>query len=169
MKEYGNLLADDPTYAGRAREFSAKVRDVTELLAALPLRPPQHAVRRTVAYQDACHLGHGQKVREAPRQVLRSIPGLELRELKESDWCCGSAGIYNVTQPALSEQVLAWKMENVAATGADTIVAANPGCLIQLEHGLRERGLQVRTAHPVDLLAEAYGFDLSQPAARLAE
>ncbi|MCL5108759.1 MAG: heterodisulfide reductase-related iron-sulfur binding cluster [Chloroflexi bacterium] len=169
MKEYGDLLADDPAYAAWAKEFSAKVRDVTELLAALPLRAPQRPLRRTITYQDACHLGHGQKIREAPRQVLRAIPGLELRELKESDWCCGSAGIYNVTQPELSEQILGWKMANVAATGADTITAANPGCLIQLEHGLRERGLHVKTAHPVDLLAEAYGFDLTRPEAALDE
>ena len=106
MKEYGFLLADDPKYAARAAAFAAKVRDVTELLALLPLVAPTHEVRRRVAYQDACHLGHGQKVKLQPRQVLRVIPGLELVELPKSDWCCGSAGIYNVTQPALSEEIL---------------------------------------------------------------
>ena len=163
MKEYGTLLADDPDYATRAEEFSRRVHDVTELLAALPLRPPVRRLERRVTYQDACHLGHGQKIREAPRQVLRAIPGLDLVEMKEADWCCGSAGIYNVTQPKLSEEILGWKMQNVAATHPDTVVAANPGCLIQLQHGLRDRGLAARVAHPVDLLAEAYGFDLSGP------
>ncbi len=158
MKEYGALLADDPAYAARAAAFAARVRDVCELLAALPLRPPRHEVRRRAAYQDACHLGHGQKVREAPRQVLRAIPGLQLVELREADWCCGSAGIYNLAQPQLSAQILAWKMANVARSGADTLAVANPGCHLQIAYGLRERGLRMRVAHPVDLLAEAYGL-----------
>ncbi|MHB1132555.1 MAG: (Fe-S)-binding protein [Chloroflexota bacterium] len=159
MKEYDALLADDPQYAERAKQFSAKVRDISEVLAALPLRLPRRQVRKRVTYQDACHLAHGQKVKEAPRVVLRSIPGLEFVEMKESDWCCGSAGIYNVTQPELSEEILGWKMANIVATGADTVAVGNPGCLIQLEHGLRERGLKIDTTHPVDLLAEAYGFN----------
>lgn len=159
MKEYGDLLRGDPDYGERAEAFSAKVRDATELLAELPLRPPTHPVRRRVTYQDACHLAHGQRVRRQPREILRAIPGLELVEMMESDWCCGSAGIYNVTQPELSEIILERKMKHVIATGADTVVASNPGCLIQLEHGLRERGVQMQTAHPVDLLAEAYGVD----------
>lgn len=158
MKEYGALLQDDPIYAGRAAAFAAKARDVSELLAALPLRPPPLAVRRRVAYQDACHLAHGQKIKDAPRQVLAAIPGLQLVEMRRSDWCCGSAGTYNVTQPRLSEAILSWKIDDLAATGADTLAVANPGCLIQIAHGLRERGLCVRTAHPLDLLAEAYGF-----------
>ncbi len=158
MKEYGELLHADPVYGPRAQAFSAKVRDITELLAELPLRPPTHPVRCRVTYQDACHLAHGQKVRKQPREILKAIPGLELVEMKESDWCCGSAGTYNVTQPELSEKILERKMRNVAVTKADTIVASNPGCLIQLEHGLRERGIPMRTAHPVELLAEAYGL-----------
>ena len=162
MKEYDSLLADDPRYAQPAKEFSAKVRDITEVLATLPLRPPPQPVRRRVTYQDACHLNHGQKVKEAPRAVLRAIPGLEFVEMKESDWCCGSAGIYNITQPELSEEILGWKMANIVATGADTIAVGNPGCLLQLEHGLRERGLKIATTHPVDLLAQAYGVDVEQ-------
>ncbi|HZK66342.1 MAG TPA: heterodisulfide reductase-related iron-sulfur binding cluster [Chloroflexota bacterium] len=158
LKEYGVLLADDPAYAERARAFSARVRDITELLAELPLKPPTHTVRRKVTYQDACHLAHGQKVRVQPRELLKSVPGLELAEMYHSDWCCGSAGTYNVTQPELSEQILARKMDNVAATGADTVIASNPGCLIQLEKGIRDRGLKMRVAHPVDLLAEGYGL-----------
>ncbi len=158
MKEYGDLLRGDPQYGERAKAFSAKVRDISELLALQPLRPPTHPVRRRVTYQDACHLAHGQRVRKQPRELLRAIPGLELVEMKESDWCCGSAGIYNVTQPELSEKILDRKMKNVLATRAETVVASNPGCLIQLEHGLRDRGSPIRTAHPVDLLAEAYGL-----------
>ncbi len=156
MKEYGELLHDDPVYAERAKVFSSKVRDIMELLAELPLRPPDRPVRRRVTYQDACHLAHGQKVRRQPRDILKAIPGLELVEMKESDWCCGSAGTYNVTQPELSEMILARKMKNVAATGAHTVVASNPGCLIQIAHGLRDRGIPMRIGHPVDLLAEAY-------------
>lgn len=158
LKEYGFLLADDPAYAARAADFSAKVRDITELLAELGLREPTHPVSRRVAYQDACHLNHGQKIRGAPREVLRAIPGMEIVDLPRSDWCCGSAGTYNVTEPALSEEILGWKIANIAGAGADTVAVANPGCTIQIDHGLRERGLRVRVAHPVDLLAEAYGF-----------
>jgi glycolate oxidase iron-sulfur subunit len=158
LKEYVHLLADDPRYAERAKAFSDKCRDVNQLLAQLGLRPPTHTVRARVTYQDACHLRHGQKVRDEPRELLDAIPGIEFVEMKNSDWCCGSAGIYNVTQPELSEAILVHKMENVIATGADTLLAANPGCLIQLEHGLRDRGVQMRTMHPVDLLAEAYGL-----------
>lgn len=160
MKEYGHLLADDPAYAARAAAFSAKVRDVSEALVELGLRPPSRPVRRRVAYQDACHLWHGQKVKEPPRALLSAIPGLELVKLPESDWCCGSAGTYNVTQPALSEQILSWKVDNIAACGADTVAVGNPGCNIQLDHGLRQRKLKVRVVHPVDLLAEAYGYEV---------
>ena len=158
MKEYGDLLRDDPDYAERARAFSAKVRDISELLVELPFKPPVRELRLRVTYQDACHLAHGQKVRSAPREILWSIPGLQLVEMRDSDQCCGSAGTYNVTQPELSEMILAPKVKNVVATAADVVVVGNPGCLIQLEHGLRERGIKIRTAHPVDLLAEAYGL-----------
>jgi glycolate oxidase iron-sulfur subunit len=160
MKEYGHILADDPAYATRAAAFSAKVRDISELLAGLGIRAPVRPVRRRVAYQDACHLWHGQKIKEPPRQVLAAIPGLELVTLPESDWCCGSAGTYNVTQPDLSEQILGWKIANIAASGADTVAVGNPGCTIQIDHGLRERHLKVRVTHPVDLLAEAYGYEV---------
>ncbi len=159
LKEYGELLADDPLYAAPAAAFADKARDITELLVELGLRPPTHQVAVRATYQDACHLRHGQKIKDQPRELLAAIPGLEIVEMTRSEWCCGSAGIYNVTQPVLSESILEMKMENVIATGADTILAANPGCLIQLQHGLRERGVHMRAAHPVDLLAEAYGAD----------
>lgn len=157
LKEYGVLLQDDPDWAERGKAFSSKVRDITEALVEVGIMPPAHPLRLRVTYQDACHLAHGQKVRSQPREVLKSIPGLDLVEMNQSDWCCGSAGIYNVTQPDLSEQILERKMANVIATGAEVIVASNPGCIIQLQHGLRERGVEMRVAHPVDLLAEAYG------------
>ena len=169
LKEYGALLKDDPEWNERATTFSAKVRDITELLAALPLKPPAHPINRRITYQDACHLAHGQKIKAAPRTVLKSIPGLELVEMNQSDWCCGSAGTYNITQPELSEQILQRKMANVLATNAGTIVASNPGCLIQIEHGLRERGIRMRTAHPVDLLAEAYGVTVDEHGLKATE
>lgn len=162
LKEYGALLKDDLIYGERAEVFSARVRDLTEFLAGLPMRPPVHPVKLRVTYQDACHLAHGQKVRAQPREVLKTIPGLEFVEMNQSDWCCGSAGVYNVTQPELSEQILERKMANVLATGAEIVVASNPGCLIQLEHGLRERGVKMDTGHPVDLLARAYGVTVDE-------
>ncbi len=156
LKEYGHLLADDQVYAARAEEFSRRVRDINEILAGLPLRPPGAALRRRVTYQDACHLVHAQRVREQPRAVLQAIPGLELVELAGSDVCCGSAGIYNLTQPALSRELLERKMDAVEATGADILAVANPGCAIQIGAGIRARGLPMTVVHPVDLLDRAY-------------
>ncbi len=159
LKEYGELLRDDPAYASRARAFADKVRDVTEFLADLPFAPPsvpnpESSVR--VTYQDPCHLAHGQGVRAQPRAILQSIPGLELVEMADSDQCCGSAGVYNVTHHDLSSQLLEEKMAKAAATGAQIIATANVGCMIQLEAGVRRAGLNARVAHVVDLLDEAY-------------
>jgi glycolate oxidase iron-sulfur subunit len=159
LKEYGELLADDPVYAARAAIFAAKMRDVNELLAALPLRRPRAALAVRVTYQDACHLAHAQGVRAQPRAVLSAIPGLELVELSGSDNCCGSAGIYNVTQPATAQALLERKMDAVAATKADFLVVANPGCAIQIGAGIRQRGLAMRVVHPVDLLDRAYAAE----------
>lgn len=156
LKEYGDLLAHDPRWAERARSFAAKVRDVNEFLASIDLRPPQRALRKRVTYQDACHLAHGQGIRQQPRALLAAIPGLELVEMKEPDACCGSAGIYNLTHPDLSQQILASKLDNLAATGAELVVAANPGCAFQLAAGIRQRGLPMQVAHTMDLLDEAY-------------
>jgi glycolate oxidase iron-sulfur subunit len=110
-----------------------------------------------VTYQDACHLVHGQGIRNQPRQILKSIPGLELVEMKESDVCCGSAGIYNLTHPEISRQVLDQKMDNIAATRAQAVVAPNPGCAMQIGFGIRKRGLRMQVYHVVDLLDGAYG------------
>ncbi len=157
LKEYGELLHDDPQYAERAHAFSAKVKDIHEFLAELPLDPPRSAPQPLrVTYQDACHLWHGQKIRLAPRVVLQTIPGLELVEMNQSDWCCGSAGTYNVVHPDLSAQVLDLKMDNVTRTEADILAAPNPGCILQLQSGVQQRGLAMRVVHPIELLDAAY-------------
>lgn len=156
MKEYGDLLANDPAYAERALAFSAKVRDVTEFLAALPLVPPRGAIRARVAYHDACHLAHAQGVREAPRQLLRQIRGIELVELADADTCCGSAGSYNLTEPAMARRLAERKVANIRATGATCVAAANPGCILQIRAGLRRAGLSTRVVHPIELLDQAY-------------
>jgi Fe-S oxidoreductase len=155
LKHYGHILQDDPVYAERARRFAQKVEDVSEFLARVGLSAPLGEVERTVTYQDACHLAHGQKIRAQPRQLLHRIPGLRLVEMPDADRCCGSAGIYNILQPEMSMQVLEAKMENVLATGTDCVVAANPGCLLQLNLGLKQRGRQPAAIHVVDLLDEA--------------
>jgi glycolate oxidase iron-sulfur subunit len=155
LKNYGHILQDDPRYAERARKFAEKVEDISEFLARVGLTAPLGEVPRRVTYQDACHLAHGQGVRSQPRELLLSIPGLELVEMRDPDRCCGSAGIYNIVQPEMSMQVLDAKMENVLATGTDYVVAGNPGCLLQLNLGLKQRGREPRALHVVDLLDEA--------------
>jgi glycolate oxidase iron-sulfur subunit len=157
LKEYGHLLADDPVYSERARAFASIVKDISEFLAAIDMVPPTQPVPIQVTYQDACHLVHGQGIRQQPRKLLRMIPGLELIEMKESDVCCGSAGIYNLTHPDISIQVLDQKMDNVVATGARTVGASNPGCTMQMVYGARRRGVDLEFAHVVDLLDRAYG------------
>jgi glycolate oxidase iron-sulfur subunit len=157
LKEYGHLLADDAAYATRASAFGASVKDVSEFLAAIDLVPPQYPVPMRVTYQDACHLVHGQGIRQQPRKLLRQIEGLELVEMKDSDVCCGSAGIYNLTHYDVSMRVLEEKMDNVVASGVNAIVASNPGCTMQLAYGARRRGIDLQLLHVVDLLDRAYG------------
>lgn len=156
MKDYGELLRDDLAYAERAAAFSARVKDVTEFLTEIDFDDHFGRLEQTVTYQDACHLAHGQRIREAPRKLLRAIPGLELVEMKDSDRCCGSAGIYNITQPELSRRFMAEKAESAAATQAEVVVSANPGCMIQLRAGLRQRGLETAVKHIIQVLDEAY-------------
>jgi glycolate oxidase iron-sulfur subunit len=156
LKEYGELLADDPQYAAKAREFSSLMRDVTEFLASIELNPDMAPVNATVTYQDSCHLAHGQHIRTAPRKLLAAVPGLTFRAMPFSDVCCGSAGIYNVVQNAMAMQILAHKMEAVNATGAGIIATANPGCLLQLQAGVRLHGSGQRVMHVVEILDEAY-------------
>jgi glycolate oxidase iron-sulfur subunit len=156
MKEYGELLADDPEYAQRAREFARRVKDISEFLVALPLDKPTGHVDSPVTYQDPCHLAHAQRISEAPRTILRSIPGVSLVEMPDAARCCGSAGVYGLTQPGMSAQLLASKMAAVEATQAPVIATANPGCMAQLEAGVRRTGSRARVVHVVELLDQAY-------------
>src|SRR3989441_13145912 len=139
MKEYGHRM---PDIAGSA----ARGRDVTELRADADL--PLGTLDLTVTYHDACHLVHGQRVREEPRRLLRRIPGLRLVELRDSDLCCGSAGVYNLLEPGTARELLAAKVERIAETGARVVATGNPGCLLQIAQGCRERGLDVTLVHP---------------------
>jgi glycolate oxidase iron-sulfur subunit len=157
MKAYGALLADDPTWAERARRFAARVQDISELLARSPLRGTLRALPMTVTYHDPCHVVHGQKIRTPPRQLLAQIPGLKVVVLPESDWCCGSAGIYNLTQPEMAARLLERKVRHVQGTGAQAVVTANPGCILQIQAGLRSAGSRVDVLHLVEILDRAYG------------
>ena len=163
MKEYGELLKHDPQYAEPARRFSELTVDITEFLAVLPLTPPQGRLERRVTYQDPCHLAHAQRITRQPRELLQSIPGLELVEMEASTMCCGGAGIYSTVQPELAGKILAAKMENINATGAEQVVTANPGCMMQIEQGIHHTGdpgsvgSGHKVSHVVDLLDEAYG------------
>ncbi|HYL93359.1 MAG TPA: heterodisulfide reductase-related iron-sulfur binding cluster, partial [Alphaproteobacteria bacterium] len=157
LKEYNDLLEHDPQFVARAGQFVAKVKDITEYLAQVGLREVKTKLNRKVAYQDACHLAHAQKVRAAPRELLKSI-GCEVVELPHADQCCGSAGVYNVAQNELSMRILEAKMDDVSAvaSSAQMLVTANVGCLIQLRAGLDKRKMQMPVRHIVELLDEAY-------------
>ena len=156
MKEYGELFENDPRYAEKAERLASIVKDVSEFLAGLPFTPPKGRLPLRVTYQDSCHLAHAQRIREAPRAVLKSIPGLDLVEMESPDRCCGSAGIYNLTQPAMSRRLLDDKMTDALATGCEVIATANPGCMLQLEAGVRRRGSGQEVVHVVELLDRAY-------------
>ena len=157
LKEYGELLADDAKYAAKAHVFAAQMRDVTEFLAGVELNRQMKPVNAVVTYQDSCHLAHGQRVRSAPRKLLTAIPGVEFREMRGADICCGSAGIYNVMQNEMSMQILGSKMKSANATDAGIIATANPGCLLQMEAGVRMHGKGQKVMHVVELLDRAYG------------
>ena len=156
LKEYGEYLKDDPKWAERAAKFSQKVRDVSEFLGEIPLEKPKGRVERRVTYHDPCHLRRAQHVSEQPRNLLKMIDGLEFVELPESDWCCGSAGSQLITHYETSTQVLDRKMDNLESTQAQVIASGCPGCQMQLNTGIRRRGLDVRVVHPITLLDEAY-------------
>ncbi len=155
MKEYGYLLRDDLAYREKAERFSSLVKDAGEYLAGLGLVAMLRPVEMTVTYQDPCHLAHGQRVRAQPRTLLQSIPGLKLVEMDGADRCCGSAGIYNLTHADMSQHLLKEKMQSVAATHVDAIVAPNPGCILQLRYGAQRHGLNVKIYHLMDLLDRA--------------
>lgn len=153
MKEYGHLLKDDAAWAARAAAFASKVRDVSEVLAELgPPRSPRHPVTATVAYHDACHLAHAQGVRKQPRDLLAGIPGLTIVPVAEPDVCCGSAGIFNLTQPEMASQLGARKASHLAASGASLVVTSNPGCLLQVQAAARDQGHDLRVVHLVQVL-----------------
>lgn len=156
VKEYGHLLADDPRYAARAKEFVSRARDLSEILAAQPLVKPTREVKLRVTYQEPCHLAHAQKIRNEPRQILKQIPGIEFVEMLASDRCCGSAGIYNVLQPEMANTLLEEKIQNTRATNAKVVVTGNIGCLMQMDYGARKFGYRGRILHWVELLDEAY-------------
>lgn len=153
MKEYGHLLSDDPEWSDRANRFSAKCRDIAELLLLNPPRQVRNPLPMRVAYQDACHLRHAQGIFEEPRSLLRSIPELELREIAEPNLCCGSAGVYNLLHPEPARQLGDRKVENLLRAEPEVLVSANPGCLLQIQAGLRRRGLpEMPTFHMIELL-----------------
>jgi glycolate oxidase iron-sulfur subunit len=156
LKEYGHLLDADYDYSEPARRFAEKVQDVTEFLASVELNDQMGSLEGIVTYQDSCHLAHGQRVKDAPRKLLQSIPGLEYRELPQADICCGSAGIYNVVENEMSMQILRHKMELVKSTEADIIATANPGCMLQLQAGVKLYAKKQRVLHVVQVLDEAY-------------
>jgi glycolate oxidase iron-sulfur subunit len=170
MKEYAHLLRDEPGWAPRAEALSAKVRDITELLAELGPVAERHPLPMAVAYQDACHLGHAQGVREQPRGLLRGIPGVELRELTEAEICCGSAGTYNLLHPEPARELGERKAKAVLATGADVMVTANPGCWMQVATTLARMGERMPVAHTVQVLdASIRGVPVERLLARALE
>jgi glycolate oxidase iron-sulfur subunit len=156
LKEYGTLFKGNASVCEKAEQVAAKAKDVTEFLGAIQLKAPTRELKAKITYHDACHLVHGQGVREQPRALLRAIPGIQLIELAESDWCCGSAGTYNLTEPEMARRLLDRKVDNIQATEAEVVVTGNPGCLMQIRAGLRQRDLPIKAVHTVDLLAEAY-------------
>ncbi|HVN63175.1 MAG TPA: (Fe-S)-binding protein, partial [Candidatus Binataceae bacterium] len=153
IAEYGKLFENDPELAAEARLAASKVSDLSTLLLRAPSPPRAREFNCTVTYHDACHLAHGMGVREAPRKLLNSIPGIRLIELNESDLCCGSAGTFNLTEPAMSRELVRRKADNIVATGADFVVLANPGCEFQIAAELRRRGSPIKAAHIADFLA----------------
>jgi glycolate oxidase iron-sulfur subunit len=153
LRDYGHWAGDDEA----ASRLAARTRDVTELLAEADL--PLGSLPLTVTYHDPCHLAHGQRVRSAPRTLLNRIPGLTVVPLADSELCCGSAGVYNVLEPEMADRLLAHKITRIAETGAGTVVTGNPGCVMQIARGARERGLAVEVVHPVTLLARAVRWE----------
>ncbi len=153
MKDYGHLLREDPVWAERAASFSAKCRDIAEILAELAPLAPRHPFKLRVAYHDACHLRHAQGIYQQPRTLLAAVPGLDVVDVQEGDLCCGSAGVYNLLQPEPANQLGDRKVENLLATNAEAVVSANPGCLLQIMSGLHRRGLStIPSFHMVELL-----------------
>ena len=159
MKEYGDLLEDDPEYAGKAERLSTQVKDIHEFLVGLPFVPPQGRLDHRVTLQDSCHLAHAQRITEAPRALLHSIPGVEVVEMANSSRCCGAGGTYTITQRDFSLRLLDNKMNAVEDTGADVLATANPGCHMQLRQGIQRAGLSMEVRYVTDLLDESYAAE----------
>jgi glycolate oxidase iron-sulfur subunit len=156
LKMYGELLAEDTTFAERAQRFSAKVQDISECLVQEPLRGPLGPVPKRVVYDDPCHLLHAQGIQQPPRSLLQQIPELQLVPLPDADFCCGAAGIYNITNYELSMRILAHKMEHIKAAHPEVITTGNPGCMMQLRTGVLQAQLEIPVVHPIELLDTAY-------------
>ncbi|MER3446947.1 MAG: glycolate oxidase [Candidatus Dadabacteria bacterium] len=156
MKEYGEILKRDSRYAERGEKFGKRVKDIMEFLSDIGIQGELKELRLRVTYQDACHIAHAQRIKTHPRKIIKRIPGIEFVELPESEICCGSAGIYNLVEPEMSEKLLERKISKIKETGAQVLVAGNPGCLLQIGMGTRRYGLNIKTAHPVELLDWAY-------------
>jgi glycolate oxidase iron-sulfur subunit len=152
LKEYGYLLRDDPGYAERASAFAEKVLDISEFIQELGPVAERHPLPVAAAYHDACHLAHGQGIRKQPRATLKQIPGMDVREIKEAEICCGSAGIYNMVEPEPATELGDRKARNILNTGARMIVTANPGCMLQIQASLKRMGQSMPMAHPVEVL-----------------
>lgn len=156
LKSYGALLEEDPVFAERACQFSAKVQDIAECLAQEPLRGPLGPVPKRVAYDDPCHLLHAQRIRQQPRDLLQQIPALHVVPVTDADFCCGAAGIYNITHHDVSAHILARKMEHLMAAKPEVIATGNPGCMLQLRAGVHQMGSTIPVVHPIELLAASY-------------
>ena len=155
IKEYSDLLSQDKDYSQKARKLADKTKDIMEFIDEIGINQEFNNLNMKITYQDACHISHGQNIRSAPRNILSRIPGLEILEMKNSDTCCGSAGVYNILQPDLAEDILSKKIENIEKTKAEYVVAGNPGCLIQIQKGLRENNRNLGIAHPIEILDKA--------------
>ena len=153
LKDYGRIFAKDAEWASRAADFSRKVKDVNEFLASIPPVATRHPLEKRIAYHDSCHLAHAQKIKDAPRRLLAGIPGVTVLEIPDGEQCCGSAGIYNMVEPESAKEIGRRKADNVAATNADLLASANPGCSIQIAALLAERGTSLPVFHPVEILA----------------
>ncbi len=152
MKEYGYIFKNDPAYKIKAEKLSQKTKDIMEFLSEIGIESELQPLDLKITYQDACHIIHGQRIKNEPREILEKIPELKLIEMKNSDRCCGSAGIYNITQPDMSQKILHEKVENIEQTGSDYLVAGNPGCLLQIKKGFTKNQKSIKTAHPVEIL-----------------
>ncbi|MDB5085945.1 MAG: glycolate oxidase, partial [Bacilli bacterium] len=161
LKEYPELLHHDPNYREKAEQFSKRVRDISEFLCEIGFEPPKGRVDGVVTYHDACHLCHAQYIRQQPREILTSIPGLTLCEMTDSDRCCGSAGIYNLTHPEMASQLLQRKIADIPA-GVQAIAMGNPGCMMQISIGVNRTKMQIKVFHTIELLDAAYATELAK-------